>query len=142
MNQGDSDDSILRWQRYVCNISTTITVVVNHQPQTLGQGKPTINKRVELAQTLEEDWEDVVFSSSAPIKSYISKDICKERNLGTEETPKIITIYEKMSKIEWKCWYNFLKKNTQVFAWTYKGYMRCITSGLQTQNFVRRRLPC
>jgi hypothetical protein len=55
LNQGDSDDSILRWQRYVCNVSTTITVVVNHQPQTLGQGKPAINKRVELAQTLEED---------------------------------------------------------------------------------------
>lgn len=60
LDQGDLDDSILQWQRYVCNISTTSTLVLNHQPQTLGQEKPPINKKVELAQSLEEDWEDAL----------------------------------------------------------------------------------
>ena len=61
-----------------------------------------------------------MFSYDAPIKSYVSKDVDKEMNLGTEEVPKIIKIYAKLSKTEWKYWYNFFKMNIKVFAWTYK----------------------
>lgn len=75
---------------------------------------------MELTPTLEEDWEDVMFSSNTPIKIFFFIDMCKEMNLGTKETPKIIKTYEKTSNNEWKCRYNFSKRNTQVFAWTHK----------------------
>jgi transposase InsO family protein len=50
----------------------------------------------------------------------VAKDVCKEMNLGTDEVPKIIKVYEKISHTEWKYWYNFFKRNIHVFAWTYK----------------------
>ena len=42
-----------------------------------------------------------MFCYNAPIKSYVSKDVYKEMNLGTEKVPKIIKVYEKLSKTEW-----------------------------------------
>lgn len=64
--------------------------------------KPLPDKEVELAPTLEEDWDDAMFSSNTTIESYVAKAVCKEMNLGTKETPKIIKIYEKISNIERK----------------------------------------
>ena len=86
----------------------------------LDRGPPSTNKKSELTPDFEEDWEDAVFSSTTPIKIYVAKDVCKEMNLGTEETPQIIKICKKISNTEWKYCYNFFKRNIQVFAWTYK----------------------
>ena len=94
LEDGDSDDAILQWLKSVCNIVTTIAPEENHQPQALGKGQPPTKKKPELAPTFEEDWEDAMFSSPTLIKSYVAKDVCKEMNLGTEEVPKIIKVYE------------------------------------------------
>ena len=56
--------------------------------------------------SFEEEWEDAIFYSNAHIKSYMSKDVHKDMNLGTKEVPKIIKVHEKLSKIEWQYWYN------------------------------------
>ena len=61
-----------------------------------------------------------MFSTYAPIKNYVSKDVYKEMNRGTEEVPKIIKVHEKLSKTEWQYWYNVFKRNIKIFAWTYK----------------------
>ena len=129
LDQGDSDDAILQWQKSVCNISTTRIPMDEHPlggrkskylTEVLHIETSSPEEKTEVAPALEEDWEDAMFSSSTPIKSYVAKDVCKEMNLGTEEIPKIIKIYEKISNIEWKYWFNFFKRNMQVFAWTYK----------------------
>ena len=57
-----------------------------------------------------------MFSSSTPINSYVAKDVCKEMNLGIEETFKIIKIYGNFSNTKWKYCYNLLKKILQVFG--------------------------
>ena len=125
MKDDDSDNAILSWQNScpVNNVTTTT------EPQPPGKHaltpnpkkRPTPLKPLEgKLPSFEEDWEDAMFSYNTPIKSYVSKDIYKEMNLGTEEVPKIIKVYEKLSKTEWQYWYNFFKRNIKVFAWTYK----------------------
>ena len=69
-----------------------------------------------ILSSFEEEWEDAMFSYNAPIKSYVSKNVYKEMNLGTDKVPKIIKVHEKLSKIEWQYWYNFFKRNIKVFA--------------------------
>lgn len=66
--------------------------------------------------SFEEEWEDVILSSNAPIESYVSRDVYKEINLGTLEALKIIKVHEKSSKTEWQYWHNFFKRNIQIFA--------------------------
>jgi hypothetical protein len=48
--------------------------------------------------SFEEEWEDAMFSSNAPIKSYVSKDVHQEMYLVTKEVTKIIKVHEKLSK--------------------------------------------
>lgn len=87
MNEGDSDDAILQWQKLVCNISTTIASE-NYPPnRPIDQTVLSIDEPGEVAPTFEEDWEDTMFSSATPIKSYAAKDVCKEMNLSTADTP-------------------------------------------------------
>lgn len=120
MDEGDSDDAILQWKNSVCNITTTIASEKRHSNQPLDQTRLSTEEPREVAPVFEEDWEDAMFSSTTPITSYVAKDVCTEMNLGTEDAPQIIRIYEKISDTEWKYWYNFFKRNIKVFAWTYK----------------------
>ena len=84
---------------------------MEHQPQSLGHEQSSTIKNVEVAPTLAEDWEDAMFSSSTPINSYVAKDVCKEMNLGIEETSKIIKIYENFFNTKWKyCYKKCLRK--------------------------------
>ena len=83
LGEGDSDDAILQWQKSVRNIVTTIAPETDHPPPPLDRKPSTVRKKPEPPAS-EEEWEDAMFSSSTPIKSYVAKNVCKEMNLGTE----------------------------------------------------------
>jgi hypothetical protein len=121
MKDDDTDNAILSWQRS-CPINN-VTMVVEPQPHSKASSSSNPKKKVAPLKELEfktpsfeKKWEDAMFSLNAPIKSYVSKDVYKEMNLGTNEVPKIIKVYEKISKTKWQYWYNFFKKNIKVFA--------------------------
>ena len=125
MKDDNSDNAILSWQNS-CPVNN-VTTVAEPQPQGKTILTPNSKKQStplkELESRLpsfEEEWEDAMFSYNAPIKSYVSKDVYKEMNLGTEEVPNNIKVHEKLFKIEWQYWHNFFKRNIKVFAWTYK----------------------
>ena len=125
MRDDDSDNAILSWHN-LCLVNN-VTMVVETQPRNLPPSTSNLKKRSAPSKEIknnpplmEEEWEDAMFSSNALIKSYVSKDVYKEMNLGTEEVPKIIKVHEKLSKTEWQYWYNFFKRNIKVFAYTYK----------------------
>jgi len=40
-------------------------------------------------------------------------------NLGTKENPKIIKVYTKMTKVEFKYWFSFFKRHKSSFTWSY-----------------------
>jgi hypothetical protein len=44
----------------------------------------------------------------------------KEMNLGTNEDPKNINVYDGLTPEEFTIWYKFFKSNKSAFAWTYK----------------------
>ena len=83
LGEGDSDDAILQWQKSVRNIVTTIAPETDHPPPPFDRKPSTVRKKPEPPAS-EEEWEDAMFSSSTPIKSYVAKNVCKEMNLGTE----------------------------------------------------------
>jgi hypothetical protein len=41
-------------------------------------------------------------------------------NLGTNEDPKNINVYDGLTLEEFTIWYHFFKSNKSAFAWTYK----------------------
>ena len=87
LGDGDSDDAILQWQKSVCNIVTTIAPKTDHPPQPLDKGKASPFKKPEVPLASEEDWEDAMFSSSTPIKSYVSN--CVGRRCCPRKTKTI-----------------------------------------------------
>ena len=86
------------------NNITTLNSFQSHTDQihTLNTKKRATPSKETMYQPplLEDDWEDEMFSFKTPIQSYVSKDVYREMNLGFDEVPKIIKIYEKLSKIE------------------------------------------
>ena len=121
MRDDDFDNAILSWHN-LCPVNN-VTTVVETQPRNLPPSMSNLKKRSAPSKEIknnpplmEEEWEDAMFSSNALIKSYVSKDVYKEMNLGTEEVPKIIKVHEKLSKTEWQYWYNFFKRYIKVFA--------------------------
>ena len=77
---------------------------------------------VSTINELAKKWESSMFKSDQPAKYYVVKNVCRDMDLSDDETPRIIKIYEKITKDEWKFWKYFFKKNTKVFAWSYKGW--------------------
>lgn len=51
-------------------------------------------------QYFAKEWDNVMFSSNAPIKSYVSNDVYKEMNLENEEVPNTLKVHEELSKME------------------------------------------
>ena len=43
----------------------------------------------------------------------------QDMNLGTPQDPKMIKVYSKMTKVEYKYWKGFFKRHKSVFAWNY-----------------------
>ena len=125
MKDDNSDNAILSWQ-HSCLVNNVMTIAEpqsHSKPSSSSNPKKWVAPLKELKRktpSFEEEWEDAMFSSNAPIKSYVSKDVYKEMNLGTEEVSKIIKVHEKLSKIQWQYWYNFFTRNIKVFTWTYK----------------------
>lgn len=100
----DSDDAILAWQQSVCNISVQDGSEL--EPECESDSK-------ELEELLMDD-------DPTPLKMGTLKTAYKEMNLGTEEDPKNINVYEGLTPEEFTMWYQFFKSNKSAFAWTYK----------------------
>jgi hypothetical protein len=105
VDPNDSDDAILAWQQSeMHNIS--------------------IQEDSELEPELESDSKEVEEflrdDDPTPLKMGTLKTAYKEMNLGTNEDPKNINVYEGLISEEFTIWYNFFKSNKSAFAWTYK----------------------
>ena len=59
--------------------------------------QPKILVKDELA----KKWESTMFESDQPAKNYVVKNVCRDMNLGDDNTPRIIKVYEKLTDDEW-----------------------------------------
>jgi hypothetical protein len=105
VNHNNSDDAILAWQKSeVCNIS--IQEDSEPEPKFESDSK-------ELEDFLMND-------DPTPLTMDTLKIAYKEMNLGTDQDPKNINVYDGLSPEEFTTWHKFFKANKSTFAWTYK----------------------
>ena len=55
-------------------------------------------------------------------------DVVEEKNIGTEENPRIIKLSKKLPVKEKEDYVNFLKRYTDVFLWSYEDLKEYDTS--------------
>jgi hypothetical protein len=83
----------------------------------------SIAESSELEPEQPSDTQELVdlfaYSDPTSLHKESLKTPLQSMNLGIEEVPKIINIYSKMTKVEFKYWYNFFKRHKGVFAWNY-----------------------
>ena len=102
------------------------------------QEEPT--PEVPPIEELAKKWESSMFESDQPAKHYVVKDVCRNMDLSDDEKSRIIKIYEKITKDEWKFWKEFFKKNIKVFAWLYKD-LRVPQRFVNIKLYWKKELP-
>jgi hypothetical protein len=101
VDPNDSDNAILAWQQSeVCNIS--IQEDSEPEPEFESDSK-------ELEDFLMND-------DPTPLSMGTLKIAYKEMNLGTDQDPKNINIYDGLSTEEFTTWHKFFKANNSAFA--------------------------
>jgi hypothetical protein len=105
IDPNDSDDAILAWQQ---------SEVYNISIQEDSEPEP------ELESDSKELEDFLMNDDPTPLTMGTLKIAYKEMNLGTDQDPKNINVYEGLSSEEFTTWHKFFKDNKSAFAWTYK----------------------
>jgi hypothetical protein len=105
VDPNDSDDAILAWQQ---------SEVYNISIQEDSEPEPKFESD-------SKELEDFLMNDDpTPLTMGTLKIAYKEMNLGTDQDPKNINVYDGLSPEEFTTWHKIFKANKAAFAWTYK----------------------